>query len=294
MDNTVNEVQDTELKGKDQSYLQLVPAVDQATRILFLLANVVGGEASLTQLSRDAGISKSKGLAILNTLRGSGLVTRNDRTKSYRLGPNLLLLSRALLNHTDLAQEAGPYLEELAAVSGCTMLLTVMSGESVFVVARRHAPGGAHVAVNVGNRYPILWGAHGRAILAAMSPEEVEERLSQNSILLAGETGNENIDVEALRAEIEEARRVGYGQSLGATWSGFNAVAAVLRASASPGEDPETSRVVGCLVAVGHFRETAAEIGERLVAASPEISRHLGPLLDSVNLHFPLSRPLFS
>ncbi|MCL5735071.1 MAG: IclR family transcriptional regulator [Actinobacteria bacterium] len=290
-----NPVESTESKAQDQTYLQMVPAVDQATRILFLLANMVGGESSLTELSREAGISKSKGLAILNTLRSSGLVTRNDRTKAYRLGPNLLLLSRSLLNHTDLAQEAGPFLEELAMANGCTMLLTVLSGESVFVVARRHAPGGAYVAVNVGNRYPIPWGAHGRAILATMSPEEVERRLAPDSVLLASETGNEKIDLAALRTDIEEARRTGYGQSLGTTWSGLNAVAAVLRVSASPGEAMETSRVVGCLVAVGHFgREKAAEIGEGLVTAGPEISRRLGPLMDSVNLHFPLSRPLFS
>jgi len=99
----------TESSGKD-SYLQLVPAVDQAIRLLFSLANTVGGEASLTQLTKEVGISKSKGLAILNTLRNAGLVTRDDRSKNYSLGPNLLLLSRALINNTDLATAAAPYL----------------------------------------------------------------------------------------------------------------------------------------------------------------------------------------
>ena len=93
--------------GKD-SYLQLVPAVDQCVRLLFSLANTVGGEASLTELTKEVGIGKSKGLAILNTLRSAGLVTRDDRTKNYALGPNLLLLSRALINNTDLSKQPHP------------------------------------------------------------------------------------------------------------------------------------------------------------------------------------------
>ena len=83
---------ESEDSGVKDSYLQLVPAVDQAVRLLFCLANTVGGEASLTQLTKEVGISKSKGLAILNTLRSAGLVTRDDRTKNYGLGPNLLPL----------------------------------------------------------------------------------------------------------------------------------------------------------------------------------------------------------
>lgn len=273
------------------SYLQLVPAVDQAVRLLFLLANTVGGEASLTQLTKEVGISKSKGLAILNTLRNSGLVVRDDRTKNYALGANLLLLSRALINNTDLAKAASPYLERLAAETGCSLHLGVVSGETLFVVARRHAPGGSYIPIDVGHRYPLTWGAHGRAYLATLPPEELERRLSHSSIIQAGETDRDQIDRDTLRAQVEEARGVGYGKSLGTTWSGLNAVSAVLTATVP--DLPEGRRVVGCIVAVGSFSpERAEQIGTLLVEAAAEMSEKLGPLLQSVNLHFPLSRPL--
>ena len=144
--------------GGKESYLKLVPAVDQSIRLMFALANIVGGEASLTELSKEVIISKSKGLAILNTLRDAGLVTRSERTKDYRLGPNLLALARAFVNSTDLAQAVAPYPEELAAQTGCGFHLGVVSGETLFVVARRHAPGGNYVAIDVGHRYPLTWG----------------------------------------------------------------------------------------------------------------------------------------
>ncbi len=276
--------------GKD-TYLQLVPAVDQSIRLLFSLANSVGGEASLTQLTKEVGISKSKGLAILNTLRSAGLVARDDRTKNYALGPNLLLLSRALVNNTDLARAATPYLEELAAKTGCSIHLGVISGETLFVVARRHAPGGGYIPIDVGHRYPLTWGAHGRAYLAALPPEELDRRLSHSSILQAGETDRDGIDRETLRTQVEESRRLGYGQSLGTTWSGLNAVSAVMTTEIS--DMGGGRRIVGCIVAVGSFSpERAAEIGREVVETATEIGRRLGPLLQAVNLHFPLSRPL--
>lgn len=278
--------------GKD-SYLQLVPAVDQAVRLMFALANIVGGEASLTELSKEVGISKSKGLAILNTLRNAGLVTRSDRTKNYRLGPNILLLTRALVNNTDLAQAVYPYLENLAAKTGCSFHLGVVSGETLFVVARRHAPGGTYIAIDVGHRYPLTWGAHGRAFLATLPPEEFERRLGQSSIIQAGETDRDGIDREVLRAQVEEARRLGFGMNLGTTWSGLNAVSTAITV-ASP-DAPEGKRAVGFLVAVGNFSEERAhEIGRLMQDVAADIGRQLGPLFATVNLHFPLSRPLLS
>lgn len=280
-------------EGGKESYLQLVPAVDQAVRLLFCLANIVGGEASLTELSKQVGISKSKGLAILNTLRNAGLVTRNDRTKNYRLGPNILMLTRALVNSTDLSQAVAPYLEELAAETGCSIHLGVVSGGTLFVVARRHAPGGTYIAVDVGHRYPLTWGAHGRAYLATLSPEEFDRRLTQGSIVQAGETDRDSIDREVLKAQVEEARRLGYGMNLGTTWSGLNAVSTALLVD-SP-DNPGEQVAMGFLVAVGSFStERAHEIGRRMVGMSAEMVRKLAPLFGAVNLHFPLSRPLLT
>jgi len=280
-------------EGNKDSYLQLVPAVDQSVRLMFALANMVGGEASLTELAKEVGISKSKGLAILNTLRHAGLVTRNDRTKNYRLGPNVLLLSRALINTTDIGRESAPYLEELAAQTGCSIHLGVVSGETMFVAARRHAPGGTYIAIDVGQRYPLTWGAHGRAYLATLSPEDLDRRLSQNSILQAGETARDAIDQETLLAEVEESRRLGYGAALGTTWSGLNAVSAVMMVEFP--EEPGLKRAAGFVVAVGSFSpERAREIGLKTLQTAEKISAELGPLLRAVNLHFPLSRPLLA
>jgi len=260
-----------------RSYIEHVPAVDQAARILFALGRNLRGQATLTEICGEVGISKSKGLAILNTLRGAGLVVKSDRAKAYGLGPRLLTLSRALLDHTDLAHEAAPYLDELAASTGCTALLGIVSGDRLFVIARREARASMGIAVHVGNRFPLTLGAHGKAILAALPEEELECVLAGGSLYVWGEPSKDSVDISALRAEIEECRRVGYAHDLSVTQAGIGAVSAVLMDEYSEASPPGMSRVVGCLIVVGTFGvEAVAEHGEKVAATARQLSSRGG------------------
>jgi DNA-binding IclR family transcriptional regulator len=257
-----------------------VPAVDQASRILFALGRNPRGSATLTEICGEVGISKSKGLAILNTLRSAGLVARNDRSKTYGLGPRLLTLSRALLDHTDLAHEAAPYLDDLVAATGCTALLGLVSGDRLFVIARREARAAMGIAVHVGNRFPLTLGAHGKAILAALPDDELERMLERGSLYVYGESSKDAVDIPALRAELEECRRLGYAHDLSVTQTGIGAVSAVLIDEYSEVSPPGMSRIVGCLIVVGTFgAEVAAEYGRTVAATARDLSLRGGPPL---------------
>jgi len=53
-------------------------------------------------------------------------------------------------------------------------------------------------------------------------------------------------------------------------------------------------RAVAYLVAVSNFSvERAHQIGRLMLEVTTEMSQKLGPMFEAVNLHFPLSRPLF-
>lgn len=259
-----NPISSTELEDK-KSYLQLVPAADQAARILFFLAGTPEGRASLTEVCRHVGINKSKGLALLNTLRSSGLVIRSEYSKVYRLGPGLLVLSRALLEHTDIAGSAGPYLRSLADATRSTALLGSVSGEQTYVIARRTSADGhlAQIAVQVGHRFPLYYGSHGKAILAAVSKEERERVLAEAELHFA-ELG-EGHDLGALRAEIAECARLGYGRDLGGINQGVNSLAVPLFG--------RHSVLLGFLWVVGTFPVAkAAEYGTLLVSTAQAMS----------------------
>jgi DNA-binding IclR family transcriptional regulator len=259
-----NPVQSAEPTDR-KSYQQSVPAADQAARILYFLAEAPEGRASLTEVCRHVGINKSKGLALLNTLKNSGLVIRSEYSKVYRLGPGLLVLSRALLEHTDIASSAGPFLRNLADATGSTALLGSVSGEQTYVIARRTSADLhlAQIAVQVGHRFPLYYGSHGKAILAALSEEE-RERVLTGSELHFAELA-ENHDLGALRAEVAECARLGYGRDLGGINRGVNSLAVPLFG--------RNSALLGCLWVVGTFPAAkAAEYGKLVVSAAQAMS----------------------
>ena len=263
-----------EARAGKPNYAQSVPAVDQATRILFFLANGTKGSATLSDICREVDISKSKGLAILSTLRQADLVAKNERLRTYELGPSLLVLSRALLQHTDLAQEAGPYLDDLVSSTGCTSFLGVVYRDRLVVWARREPTQTMGIAVGVGHRFPLIMGAHGKAILAAVPPAELER------VLAEGDQGHQNrgpVELDTLRDELDEFRRLGYAYDV-TTGHGIGAVSAALIKYAVP---PATgsARVAGCLVVVGAFGiESVASYGEKVAATARKMRANVGSL----------------
>lgn len=256
-------------------YGQKVPAVDQAARILHHLAGDPRGYATLTEISLAVGIYKSKGRAILSTLCDANLVSRNDQDKTYSLGPGVLALSRAFLDHTDLGRVAAPYLEELAVSTGTCAFVAVIRGPEVFVVASREAPDGIGVSIRVGYHFPLTFGSIGKAIGAFLPDDELETILSRPPLYFHGRpNAGTPTDMDAVRADLLEAREKGYGVDLGRVQAGVHAVCAPLLGNREP------YRPQGVLTLIGTFpAEAAAAHGERVAAKAREMSASFGPLL---------------
>src|SRR6266516_2417872 len=78
--------------GTTPSYGEAVPAVRRALAVMECLRAAPAG-FTLSQLSRELGISPSSLLAILRTLRHSEYVQHDEATGRYRLGPALAALA---------------------------------------------------------------------------------------------------------------------------------------------------------------------------------------------------------
>jgi DNA-binding IclR family transcriptional regulator len=245
-----------------------VPAADQTVRILQYLAR--SGDATLTEICGAVGIHLSKGLAILTTLRGTGMVTRADPAKTYALGPGVLTLARSYLDRTSLAAAASPYLHALAEESGTTALLGLVSAGNVVIIAREEAPSGLAVTIRVGHRYPPTWGAHGKAIVAFSSPTRRDELLAD------GESRFYEPDARPSPTEIEtelaEVRSRGFSTDIGGIQPGVSAVSAPLL-----GADGQPRAV---LILVGTFPAgRAVEHGVNVAATARKMNETLLPFL---------------
>ena len=250
-----------------------MPAVDQALLLLEALATSPRGRLSLTELCRQAGIHNSKGYSVLNTLGMRGYVVRNEATKAYSLGPGVLALSRSLLDRTDLAEEAAPHLEALAAGTGCMALIGLVSVGRVFVVARREAPTEFGLSIRLGHHYPLTWGAHGKAIVAFLPAAERDELLASGPLRFSGGDGTDGADGDGLRAELAEVVRLGYARDMGGIQPGINAVSAPLL--------DHRRRPAGCVIVVGTFPATAVpSVGEQVATVARALSARVGTLLN--------------
>jgi DNA-binding IclR family transcriptional regulator len=120
------------------------------------------------------------------------------------IGPGLMRV--AIANTRDIRNDMRPFLEQLAReIDEHTEEAVLYAGEVLFVdqyVTRRVM----RAITNVGTRGPLHCSANGKALLASLSPIEMEDILPQELIRMTDKTIT---DRDVLRAEIAEVRRTG-------------------------------------------------------------------------------------
>jgi DNA-binding IclR family transcriptional regulator len=259
-------------KGKS-GYRPIVPAVEQASRILLCLGDNPNFKMTLTDICRQIGIFKSKGFSILNTLSQFGLVDKDPQTKTYYLGPNLIFLSRRVLDNMEYREIVTPFLDSLTKNTNRTGLFAIVRGSHVFVVVKREDHQSVGFNVGVRHRFPISLGAPGKAIVAFMDKGEREKLLAKKRLYFFGDPSR--MDMGRLRTEMARCRDVGFAQDIGEVTPGVNIVSAPVFGL--------QEKVIGCIILVGTFPEkTIKEYGPKVASIAQQISRKLGAHVERV------------
>jgi DNA-binding IclR family transcriptional regulator len=249
----------------------IVPAVDEAARVLLQLARAEVPKMNLTEIARAVGIHKSKAYSILNTLSRYGFVVRDPEEKRYSLGPGLIPLSRRVLDDLDVRELVLPHLKALAQETRNAVLYGAISDGGVVVVAKEEGGGPLGVTIRVGQRFPLTWGAHGKAIVAAMAEEDRKTLLKGERLQFHGEPGR--IDRKRLRAELAACRGAGFAADVGEMQAGVSAVAAPVAVAGG--------KIVGVLFLVGTFpAEDVERFGPLVAERAREVSRLFGASTD--------------
>ena len=261
-----------ETKTKKPAERYVVPAVEQASRVLFCLAQTAESPfMSLIEICARVGIHKSKAFSILETLQRSGLVRKNNDGKGYALGPGLVSLSRKVLDDLSPPRLAEPILRELARKSRSTAILGLITGKNIFVAAKHEGEGDFGVTMRIGHRLPLTYGAHGKAIAAFLPQDERKHLLQEKNLYFHGNPAK--LDKTRLQTELVQCRRVGFAEDLGETNLGLNVVAApVIGASGVP---------IGFIEMLVLFSpDDARRLGPVVAEAGKELSRQLGAVVD--------------
>jgi IclR family acetate operon transcriptional repressor len=188
-----------------------VQSVERALQLLETLAAAGPDGATLSDLARSIGVSKSTAYAILQTMLGSGFVADAGAgsTRRYRLGMALARLGDVVVSQIALRDVALPVLRDLARETGLTARVAVLEEPYAVVIGRADAPDSTvRFAANLGRREHLHCSAVGKAMLASLDRDAARSILA--AVGMPGKTKHTITDEETLLAELETVAQRGY------------------------------------------------------------------------------------
>jgi DNA-binding IclR family transcriptional regulator len=200
-----------------------VQSVERAVTILEILARA--GEAGVTEMSAEIGVHKSTAFRLVSTLERRGLVEQSEDRGKYRLGVGILRLAGATTARLDVVQEARPICRKLAADTGETVNIAVLSDRSALYLDQVAGASALQPHNWVGQHIPLHATSNGKILLSDLTEEELTRTLSS----LPGYTDRTITTRNRLRRELEEVRERGYAVAVDELEVGLTALAAPIR-----------------------------------------------------------------
>jgi IclR family KDG regulon transcriptional repressor len=161
----------------------------------------------LADLSRLVGLHNSTTFHLAKTMVSLGYIRQEKESKRYRIGRPLFVLAASALDEIEMVNLATPILEELSRETGESSHFAVRMGNAVVVIARTGGSGAFQLTDRVGVVRPAHCTAVGKALLAAMRPDQLEIFIRR--VGLKPSTKNSITQIPAMLREIEEVRRTG-------------------------------------------------------------------------------------
>ncbi|PRY58496.1 IclR family transcriptional regulator [Glycomyces artemisiae] len=238
-------------------------SLDRALEIFDVLT--VRGGATTAELVAATGASRSAVYRLVERLQAAEYLAHADGR--WRLGPAAARMAMAAVQRMDVFAAAPPLLRDLAARTGETVNLGVLSGDEIVFVFRELGRHAVQVRSELGARRPLHATAVGKAYLAGLDPERA--RTLVDGLELTKYTGETITDPARLRREIEAIRLRGWSEERGE----FDASSTCFGA---PVLD-QAGEVVGSVSVAGPTSRIAdAAFGPLVAEAAGTVSRRLG------------------
>lgn len=251
--------------GHEPSYP--IRSVDRALELLLLFRE--HSAISVSEAAELLGVARSTAHRLLSMLQHRDFVRQEPRTKQYLAGPALVETGLAAVRQTDLRQVVRPHLERLVATVGETAHLQLRQGRFALFFDGVESDQAVRAAQRTGMSLPAHCTAGGKALLAALSPEQLHG-LYEEPEQLAGLTPNSVADLPALERGLEEIRARGWARNDEESELGLRAVAAMI-----PDTGASTTMPAAITVAGPSFRmtdERIADIAVTVVAVARDIA----------------------
>jgi DNA-binding IclR family transcriptional regulator len=243
-----------------------VQSVDRALAILDCLARM--GEAGVTELAAELGVHKSTAFRLATTLESRRLVEQTTERGKYRLGVGILRLAGATTARLDIVQEARPVCRALAAATGETVNIAVLSEHSALYLDQVAGSSALQPHNWVGQHIPLHATSNGKVLLSGLDDAVLDSTVPE----LTRYTPETITTRDGLHEELERVRARGYAVAVDELEVGLAAAAAPIR-------NAHGDVIASMSVSAPSFRmpeETLAGVIEQLTEAALEVSHRLG------------------
>lgn len=236
------------------------------------------------EIATATGINKSSVHRFLEALWQEGWICRDGSSDKYSLGPVPIEIGLAALGTMEHRVVAHPFLEEMSSTTGETSYLGTLSHTDVVYI---DVVLGGHSIIasrNVGARLPAHRTAIGKALLAGLSTDRLDQVIADVAGSVSGEEGS-LLDAERLRTQLGEIQVRGLAYNDEESGPGIYSLAAPVF---------DLSRNVVAGIGIGGPKERIlprhAEYETLVKNAATEISKKLGCQGDSPGCRPPVRR----
>lgn len=243
-------------------------SVTTAIRLLKLFS-VQDHELGISELAKRLGVAKSTVHRLASALLDEGLLEQNPENNRYRLGVTLFGLGTLVRRRMEVVGEAKTFLTELRAQTGENVRLAILNGHNVVYVNDFEGPHPVRLRSNIGLSKPAYSTAEGIVLLTGQPGEFVDEILSGE---LSALTPRTEVDPAAIRARINDARRLGYAVDEEESEFGMTCIAAPVH-----GGDGRVVAGIGVAGPRTRIRKRMIPaLAARVVATADQISARFG------------------
>ncbi len=183
-------------------------SVERIFAIVEILAQHPKG-MPLQALAGEAALAKSTAHRLLSNLVALGYVVQDSFTTHYRLTLKLYEIASAPVNDMDIVSAARGHIDRLSRHTGEAVHLVVRDGADIVYVYKAEAPlSNMRMSSHVGLRIPMYCTGTGKAILASLSPADVERIWKKSEIKKL--TPHTITSLDALNEQLVQIRAQGY------------------------------------------------------------------------------------
>lgn len=257
-------------KGNRAEAAEGTGTVHRVVKLIAALA-ATRGEVGVGDLAVRVGLPLPTIHRLLHLLRKEGVVSWNEQSHRYAIGPELYRIASQVTSALDISDLAQRELDKLCEHAKETAIFGLYQPGtlSMSFAAKAEADHPLQYRIQMHVPLSLVWGASGKAILAYLSEDEIERALaSEKSESVSGAALP---DRERLLQDLARVRKAGFAVSEGEKLSGARGIAAPVFNSTG---------VVGsiCLTSPRDRIpiDRIAELAEMVVHAANSLSRSFG------------------